>query len=391
MANDEIRAEAVRALGFNKASRTQLEKVIALIDEPPTDPVEPPVEPEPDPLPGTTEPPTFTVVEGGVKASWPAAANATHYRVTRQGDEEGFDVDQTHAILPLSGGEWVCVEPRTATDAAEASCATYEAVAEPEPEPPSGDWTLVHEFSPAAGEPIPDGVTIKLKDGSWVPGGKAERTEDGYLMTYLEGSEDGRGPGRLGIEKEAIPQGHRNLMCEYDITISSDFEDHPVYNKIAHYRTQQPAREFDTIRHGAKFIDKFRNNLIGYACDSGTSAVEEKFTPDGDLQIIYPDDWAGYNSVVGNHRRDRLVGDQQHTVRVEWTWVRQDETYSEGNWYRVRWWLDGVLQGDFPEIPMWGGPSFIYWEIAPTWGGNGGHVKQKEDYMLISRVATWVR
>lgn len=261
---------------------------------------------------------------------------------------------------------------------------------EPEPTPPSGDWTLVHEFSPALDQPIPDGVDIKIKDGSWVPGGKAERTADGYLMTYLVGMEDGRGPGRIGIESGAVPQGYRNMMCEYDITISSDFEDHPVYNKIAHYRTRQPAREFDTIRHGAKFIDKFKNYLIGYAGDSGTASVKAKFDPDADIRTLYPDDFAGYNAVNGNHRRDRMVGGQMHTVRVEWTWVRTDDSYPEGNWYHLRWWLDGVLQGDFPEMPMWGGPEFWYWEIAPTWGGNQGAIKTKEDYMLITRVATWV-
>lgn len=55
--NEEIRAEAVRALGFNKASRTQLEKTIAMIDEEPPVVVDPPDEEPEDPAPDPPDEP----------------------------------------------------------------------------------------------------------------------------------------------------------------------------------------------------------------------------------------------------------------------------------------------------------------------------------------------
>jgi hypothetical protein len=291
----------------------------------------------------------------------------------------------------MGDGDWLCVMPMNGdVPAPDPSCNRYKtAVVQPAPDPDplppiESGWTLVHEFSPAKGQPLPAGVVITLKDGSWVPGGKAERTADGYLMTYLKGMLDGRGPGRIGIEKGAFPQGHRRAMYEYDITVSTNFEDHPVFNKIAHYRAAVPASK---PNHGAKWIDVFKGYRHGFGPDSGTATLSSKDLLEKRWE---PAPTTGYRMAAANIPPEvKHVGGVKQTVRTAIEWDHRDAKHPEVNWYRVRWWIDGVPQGDWI-VPKWGGPNLIYWEIAPTWGGSGGHVKTREDWMLISRVATWV-
>jgi len=65
-----------------------------------------------------------------------------------------------------------------------------------------------------------------------------------------------------------------------------------------------------------------------------------------------------------------------------------------GQWHKVEWyvsttggtkfWLDGVLQGSYPNI-RWGG-AFSMFQFSPTWGGNGGDVKNELDTYSYNHV-----
>jgi hypothetical protein len=356
--------------------------VRALEAEPPLpDPPEPEPEPEPVRAPTIAGQPKFSLAEGGVRVDWTPAERATHYEVTRKG-AASFTVDQNFAIVPAMGdGDWLCVMPMNGdVPAADPSCNRYktaevEPAPDPDPLPPiESGWTLVHDFSPAKGQTLPAGVVITLKDGSWVPGGKAERTADGYLMTYLKGMEDGRGPGRIGIERSSIPQGHRRGMFEFDVELSANFEDQPVYNKISHHRFDPPASG-----GAGKNITRFKGYRLSLTGKPQTR-MEREWEP-----VPY----TGYDSAGANILPELRLSVGMHTVRIAMEWDHTDAVNAEVNWYRGRWWIDGQAQGDHL-LPIFGGPEFRYWEIAPTWGGDGGHVKQREDWMLISRVKTWV-
>ena len=48
----------------------------------------------------------------------------------------------------------------------------------------------------------------------------------------------------------------------------------------------------------------------------------------------------------------------------------------------TRWWLDGVLQGDYRDLQMPGDAGFVEYDFSPTWGGAGG-VKTETDFFWI--------
>ncbi|HET7789908.1 MAG TPA: Ig-like domain-containing protein [Gemmatimonadales bacterium] len=65
-----------------------------------------------------------------------------------------------------------------------------------------------------------------------------------------------------------------------------------------------------------------------------------------------------------------------------------------GQWHKVEWyvsttggtkfWLDGVLQGSYPNL-RWSSP-FTMFQFSPTWGGNGGDVKNELDSYSYNHV-----
>lgn len=46
----------------------------------------------------------------------------------------------------------------------------------------------------------------------------------------------------------------------------------------------------------------------------------------------------------------------------------------------VRWWLDGVAQGEYSNLQMPPDAGFIEYTIRPVWGGGTGDVKQRTDF-----------
>jgi hypothetical protein len=64
--------------------------------------------------------------------------------------------------------------------------------------------------------------------------------------------------------------------------------------------------------------------------------------------------------------------------RLEW-YMKYETTYGAGNGI-IRWWLDGVLVGNYTNIRFPNDGGFVEYQISPTWGGNTGDVKTETDY-----------
>ena len=64
--------------------------------------------------------------------------------------------------------------------------------------------------------------------------------------------------------------------------------------------------------------------------------------------------------------------------RLEW-YMKYDSTYGAGDGI-IRWWLDGVLVGNYTNIRFPNDGGFVEYQISPTWGGNTGDVKTETDY-----------
>ena len=47
----------------------------------------------------------------------------------------------------------------------------------------------------------------------------------------------------------------------------------------------------------------------------------------------------------------------------------------------LKWWMDGVLQGDYNDV--WNSESFSELKISPTFGGNGNVYKTEEDHWIV--------
>lgn len=62
---------------------------------------------------------------------------------------------------------------------------------------------------------------------------------------------------------------------------------------------------------------------------------------------------------------------------VEW-YVKYSTTGSSRDGV-ARWWVDGVLQGDYRDLQMPGDAGFVEYDISPTWGGTGG-TKTENDF-----------
>lgn len=64
--------------------------------------------------------------------------------------------------------------------------------------------------------------------------------------------------------------------------------------------------------------------------------------------------------------------------RLEW-YLKYESSYGAGNGI-IRWWLDGVLVGNYTNVRFPNDSGFVEYQISPTWGGNTGDVKTEADY-----------
>jgi hypothetical protein len=64
--------------------------------------------------------------------------------------------------------------------------------------------------------------------------------------------------------------------------------------------------------------------------------------------------------------------------RLEW-YLKYDSSYGARDGI-IRWWLDGVLVGNYTNVPFPNDAGFVEYQISPTWGGNTGQAKTERDY-----------
>ncbi len=61
-------------------------------------------------------------------------------------------------------------------------------------------------------------------------------------------------------------------------------------------------------------------------------------------------------------------------------WYARYSTTSTSRDGVTKWWLDGVLQGEYTDLQMPSDAGFIEYQFAPTWGGMGGSKAQTGCY-----------
>jgi hypothetical protein len=80
--------------------------------------------------------------------------------------------------------------------------------------------------------------------------------------------------------------------------------------------------------------------------------------------------------LVPNVGSGRVTLGQWH--RLEW-YLKYESSYGAGDGI-VRWWMDGVLVGNYTNVRFPNDNGFVEYQISPTWGGNTGDVKREQDY-----------
>ena len=63
--------------------------------------------------------------------------------------------------------------------------------------------------------------------------------------------------------------------------------------------------------------------------------------------------------------------------RLEW-YLKYESVYGRGDGI-IRWWMDGVLVGNYTNIKFPNDNGFVEYQISPTWGGNTGDIKTETD------------
>jgi uncharacterized protein YjdB len=96
---------------------------------------------------------------------------------------------------------------------------------------------------------------------------------------------------------------------------------------------------------------------------SYTMQVEPEFS--GDVRRLAP-----------NRTATPVALGQWH--RVEW-YVKYSSNGSSRDGV-TRWWLDGVLQGEYSDLQMPGDAGFSEYQLAPTWGGINGTKTETDHY-----------
>jgi len=83
----------------------------------------------------------------------------------------------------------------------------------------------------------------------------------------------------------------------------------------------------------------------------------------------------GVRALSPNVRADLVTLGQWHLLEI----------YMNKATRTLRFWLDGVLQGEYANL-QYPSQDFDEFKIAPTWGGNTGEIKTEQDYYYFDHV-----
>lgn len=162
---------------------------------------------------------------------------------------------------------------------------------------------------------------------------------------YPAGMRDGHAPGTMYWDDLNSAEVYVGFWWK----VSNPWQEHPAANKIAFL-----------------FIGGHTMFLYMYATNGGKRElrVQPEFASDGAMR---------YPNVTTT---DVALGVWH---RIEW-YVK----YVPGGEGVMKWWLDGVMQGNHSNMNFPG--NFTMFQFSPTWGGNQGDTKTETEYYWYDHV-----
>lgn len=92
-------------------------------------------------------------------------------------------------------------------------------------------------------------------------------------------------------------------------------------------------------------------------------------------------DAPGTWQLFGNASEGKVTLGHWHRIEV---YIKKGTSSSSKNGI-IRWWVDGILVGNFSNV-NYPTPPFIEYQFSPTWGGAVGARKSEEDYYYYDHV-----
>ncbi len=222
----------------------------------------------------------------------------------------------------------------------------------PWPNEPAG-MTLVSDYG--FGDVLPIGQGVPVDTSNWFinDDGLATRGSDGSApvsprfvgqWSYPVGFAGGNDPATMYLNVG----GGNELYIGFYWKASNPWQDHPVANKIAFQFAGgggAGGQTFIAMVSGSHFLRPTLELSTDFA---------RNLDPNVDSTAITLGVW--------------------HCV--EW--------YINKSTHTMKWWLDGVLQGNFTNV-NYPADAFDEFKFAPTWGGTGG-TKNEQDYFWFDHV-----
>ncbi|SRR6266851_3888842 len=249
----------------------------------------------------------------------------------------------------------------TATSEGKNGTAAIVVTAAPPP-PPGGAWphepagfTLISDYG--FGDPLPIGQGVSIAgSGGWSINndGLVTRSSDNAApasppfvaqYSYPVGFADGNDPGTLFY---TLPGGINELYIGFYWKPSNPWQLHPsADNKIAFQFAGGGGAG------GQIFISMYTDRTLRMVSEFSTGNV----------------------ALPANVQADRVTLGQWHLIEI----------YMNKATSTVRFWLDGVLQGQYTNL-LYPAQNFDEFKIAPTWGGSIGTTKTEQDYYWYDHV-----
>jgi hypothetical protein len=214
------------------------------------------------------------------------------------------------------------------------------------PIPGSPGWSVVYGLPPG-----PSRGWVELGSDPTAP----LSSPHVYDVVYPQGMVEGTAPATV-----YYPSSHAGIAARLWRLLAKD-RDALGTNEVYVGFWWKPSSPFDLGPNG---------NKIAFMFNGGGAAGGQQFLillPDGRLHVLpeYPGDYRW---------RDPNVNATAVTLgvwhRIEW--------YSQLPTGTLKWWLDGVLQGNHSDVRNF--YDFDVFKLSPTWGGNTGAQKRQTDH-----------